>query len=91
MSKPRSNNNDNGVNDNNKDTLIASASKNHASHNVVFFVPVVVVAAAVDKGVPACAGASADCDAAACQLTARQEKEGKGPIVIKAAELQRQQ
>jgi hypothetical protein len=37
LSKPWSN--DDGNNDDNKDTVIASASKNHDYHNVVFFVP----------------------------------------------------
>jgi hypothetical protein len=69
------NGNDNGNDNNaNKDTMIASTSKNHDNHNVVFFVPVV--------------GCRSRQDAIAYQLPACQEKEGQGPIVVKALELQ---
>ncbi len=50
MLKPRSNGDDDGNEDKDKDTVIASVSKNHDDHNIVFFAPVVVVVAAADDG-----------------------------------------
>ncbi len=51
--KPWRDNNNDDYNDNynNKDVLIASASKYNDNHNIVFFAPVAVAVTAADEGV----------------------------------------
>ncbi len=53
MAKPRNDNNEDDYDndDDGKDVVIASTSKKHDNHDVVFFVPVAVAITAADEGV----------------------------------------
>jgi hypothetical protein len=53
LAKPWSNNNSNNYYNhvNNKDFMIASASRNNDGHNVIFFAPLTVAVTAADEGV----------------------------------------
>jgi hypothetical protein len=89
--KPRSNDDDDGDDDNDEDTVIASASKNHNNHNVVFFAPVVVAVEVEDDGGTRPRGRPLMLTPFRVSCQRAKEEEGRGPIVVKDAELQRLQ